>query len=257
MFLYQTLFCLILRQRKSFKALYCSSVQNPLITPKFRYQMSKEYSIFRKYSTLAEAEELVNLLNESGIETILGDNVPAVDVTFTGGNSLSNEIEVRIKQVDFTKAELILKTSVQDLIDKVDKSYYLYEFSDEELFEVVLKSDEWSELDYTLAQKILEDRGKPIDIALINSLKKQRIDDLAKPDEGQRTWIIVGYALSLIGGFLGIVLGYLLWTSKKTLPNGQKVYTYKPNDRKHGRYIFFIGLIIFPALLIWRLIETN
>ena len=89
------------------------------------------------------------------------------------------------------------------------------EFTDEELYDVLLKSDEWNKFDYTLAQKLLSDRGKSIDEELLNSLKKQRLEDLAKPDEGQKPWIIAGYFLALLGGFIGLIIGLFSMDRKK------------------------------------------
>src|SRR5690606_8199742 len=128
-------------------------------------------------------------------------------------------------------------------------------FSNEELYEILLKSDEWNAFDYTLAQKILIHRGKSIDKELLNTLKKERLKDLAKPEGNQKSWIIGGYIFSIFGGLLGLIIGYFLWTSNKTLPNGQKVFSYSENDRRHGKYIFFIGLIIAPIVLIFKVLS--
>ncbi|WP_299436427.1 hypothetical protein [uncultured Maribacter sp.] len=216
--------------------------------------MKENYSIFRKFPTLEQATELKDLLNENGIESILADNVPPVDVTFSG-STLNNQVEIRIKQSDFKKAEEILEQNAEELIDQIDKDYYLFEFTDEELYEVLLKSDEWNAFDYTLAQKILKQRGKSVDKELLNSLKNERLKDLAKPEGNQKPWIIGGYVFSILGGFLGLIIGYFLWTSKKTLPNGQKVYSYSENDRKHGKYIFYIGLIIAPTAMLLKVVS--
>jgi len=216
--------------------------------------MEDDYSIFRKFPSLEQATELKTLLNNNGIETVLGDNEPPVDVTFSG-NTLQNEIEVRIKQTDFKKAELLLEKDAEDLIENIDKDYYLFDFTDKELYEILLKSDEWNAFDYTLAQKILIQRGKSIDKDLLNSLKEERLKQLAKPEGNQKPWIIAGYFFMLLGGFLGLIIGYFLWTSKKTLPNGQKVYSYAESDRKHGKYIFFISLIIAPASILFRVVS--
>ncbi len=140
------------------------------------------------------------------------------------------------------------------MINEVDRDYYLFEFTDEELYEILLKSDEWSAFDYSLAQQILTDRGKSIDKNLLNSLKNERLKDLAKPEGNQKPWIIGGYTFAILGGFLGLIIGYFLWTSKKTLPNGQKVYSYSVNDRKHGKYIFYISLIIAPTAMLLRVV---
>jgi len=215
--------------------------------------MVENYSIFRKFPTLEQAKEIEFMLNEKGIETVLANNIPPVDITFSG-NTLQNEIEIRIKQSDFKSAEDILEKNAEKIIDQIDKDYYLFEFTNEELYEILLKSDEWSSFDYTLSQKILEQRGKSIDKDLLTSLKNERIKELAKPEGNQKPWILCGYAFSILGGFLGLIIGYFLWTSKKTLPNGQKVYSYSENDRKQGKYIFFIGLIIAPIVLIIKVI---
>ncbi|AXT59167.1 hypothetical protein D1816_01985 [Aquimarina sp. AD10] len=214
--------------------------------------MGKEYSIFRKYSTLDQAKQIESLLSKEGIESIIADNAPTIDSTF-GASPLNNEIEIRIKQIDFEKAEKILEKQAQNLITEVANDYYLFEFTNEELYEILLKSDEWSEFDYTLSQQILRDRGKSINTELLNSLKTERLKQLSKPEENQKSWIFAGYFFSIIGGMLGLIIGYFLWTSKKTLPNGQKVYSYSEKDRKQGKYIFYIGLVVFPTSFLIRL----
>lgn len=216
--------------------------------------MQEEYSIFKKYPTLEQATELKELLDKEGIDAVLGDNIPPVDVTFSG-STVQHEFEVRIKPSDFGKAEDLLEQQAENLIDQVDKDYYLFDFTDEELYEILLKSDEWNEFDYTLAQKILSQRGKSIDKALLNSLKKERLKQLAQPEESQRAWIILGYVFAFLGGLLGIVIGYFLWTAKKTLPNGAKVYSYSEKDRRQGKYIFIIAVIVLPVALILRAIS--
>ena len=212
--------------------------------------MTEEYSIFRRFSDIEQVNELKIALNEQGIETIVDDNSPPVDVTFTGGGAINNKIEVRIKQSDFDKAELILEKIAETQLSDIDTSYYLFEFTNEELFDILLKYDEWNEFDYALAQKILKDRGKSVDKELLESLKKQRLEELAKPEGNQRPWIIGGYFFAFMGGFVGLVIGYLLFTSKKTLPNGEKVFSYAKKDRIQGKYIFYIGLVVFPTLLL-------
>lgn len=214
--------------------------------------MKENYSIFRKYPTLEQANELKKLLGWNGRKSIVADNIPPVDVTFSN-NTLQNEYEVRIKQADFKQAESILEKDAENIIDEIDRNYYLFDFTNEELYEILLKSDEWGAFDYTLAQKILTKRGKTIDKEMLSSLKNERLKQLAQPEGNQKPWIIAGYFFSIIGGFLGLIIGYFLWTSKKTLPNGKKVYSYSDNDRKHGKYIFYIGLIIAPTSLLLRI----
>ncbi|GAK89139.1 hypothetical protein JCM19297_3663 [Nonlabens ulvanivorans] len=167
--------------------------------------MQEEYSIFRRFPTLELALEIKELLEKNNIEVILDDNVPPVDVTFSG-STLQHKIELRIAETNFEKADDILEQHSNAVLDEIDKDYYLFNFTDEELYDVLLKSDEWSSLDYTLAQKLLKERGKSIDKELLISLKKQRLEELAKPDDNQQSWIIAGYIFSILGGFLGLSL---------------------------------------------------
>src|SRR5690554_4535168 len=209
--------------------------------------MEDNYSIFRKLPTIEQANDLKEFLDKYGINSIIGDNVPPVDVTVSG-NTLQNGYEVRIDQEGFEEAEEILEENAQIIIQELDPGSYLFGFTNEELYEILLKSDEWNAFDYTLAQKILRERGKPIDNDLLSSLKKERLNQLAQPEGNQKPWIIAGYFFSLMGGLLGLIIGYSLWTAKKTLPNGEKVYSYSANDRKHGKYIFYLGLIVVPIV---------
>ena len=215
--------------------------------------MENDYAIFRKFPSIAEAQELEVFLNNHNIESVLADNLAPVDVHYSG-STLLHEYEVGLKLVDFEKAEALLQKNAENILDQVEKDYYLFDFTDEELYDILLKSDEWSSLDYTLAVKILEDRGKTIDTVVLKNLKTQRLADLSKPEDNQTSWIIGGYIFAFLGGLIGLIIGYSIWTSKKVLPNGEKVYSYSENDRNQGKNIFYIGIIVFPITLIIKLL---
>lgn len=216
--------------------------------------MIENFNVFRSFSTLTQAQELEVLLNKNNISTVLGDNIAPVDVTFSG-STLLNKYEVKISPFDFEKAEFILEVEAENLLDQIDKDYYLFSFTNDELYEVLIKSDEWNSFDYKLAQKLLINRGEKVDAEVLDSLKKERLKILAKPEENQKSWIIAGYLFSFLGGGVGIIIGNSLWVSKKTLPNGERIYSYKMEDRKHGKNIFNIGLIVFPILVIVKILN--
>ncbi|MDQ6471323.1 hypothetical protein RB619_11765 [Flavobacterium sp. LHD-80] len=218
--------------------------------------MTENFIAFKNFPTRIQAKEFEILLNNNNIKTVLADNIAPVDITFSG-STLQNQYEIKIDPADFTKAQEILEKDTENLLNHVDKDYYLLSFSNEELYDVLLKSDEWNVFDYKLAQKLLTERGKNIDPDMLASLKKERLEILAKPEENQKPWIIAGYLFSLLGGGIGIVIGYSLWTSKKTLPNGERVYSYNEADRKHGKTIFILGSIIFPLALLVRILIAD
>ncbi|MFY7739373.1 MAG: hypothetical protein ACOVQC_02545 [Flavobacterium sp.] len=218
--------------------------------------MENQLSVFKKYSSIEQAQDVVTVLNSNEIETEIGNNIPPVDSLLTG-NNITPEYEIKIKISDFEKANKVLQSIAEDQINQVDKDYYLFSFSDKELYDIILKQDEWNEFDYSLAKKLLSERGKSIDEELIILLKKQRLQDLAKPEENQKPWIIAGYIFALLGGFLGIIIGYVLMTSKKNLPNGQRVYSYTTDDRQQGKMIFYIGLVMLPFYIILRILLAD
>lgn len=74
--------------------------------------------------------------------------------------------------------------------------------------------------------------------------------DLSQQESGNSLWTIVGYISALLGGLLGIVIGLTLWRAKKILPNGERIFIYKPSDRWHGMVISIIGIGIFILIII-------
>ncbi|HBS87546.1 MAG: hypothetical protein A2W91_00230 [Bacteroidetes bacterium GWF2_38_335] len=214
-----------------------------------------EFAVFKRFNDVGQANELAELLASNGIEYRLVDDSPPVDITFTG-DPLHKEAQLMIKQSDFEKANLILDKQAEETMADIDSDYYLFGFANEELYEILEKTDEWNAFDYKLAQKILRDRGEDINDALLKSLRQKRIAALAQPEKGQGLWILSGYFFSLFGGFLGIVIGWFLWKMKKTLPNGEKVLSHTATNRFHGKVIFVIGLIVFITVMVLRFVYS-
>ena len=214
--------------------------------------MSTDFAVFKKFANLEQAQELSATLKKNGIENKLVNNSPQIDITFSG-NTLQNEVQLLLLQSDFAKANEVLRTEAENVIEQMDKDYYLFDFTNEELYEIIMKPDEWGAFDYTLAQKLLKGRGVTVDEELVNTLRKQKVSDLAKPEEGQQPMVLVGYLLALLGGLLGLLVGWFLWTYKKTLPDGQKVHAYSERDQKHGRNIFFLGIVFLIFWITFRL----
>ncbi|KAF2518478.1 hypothetical protein E0W68_09130 [Flavobacterium salilacus subsp. salilacus] len=215
--------------------------------------MSDNFTSFRKYPDASQAKGLEQFLSDNNIECLYIDNSPRLGTAF--GGEMQKEYEIQIQQPDFEKATLLLEELAKEEVNQLPDDYYLLEFTDEELIDVVVKKDEWNEFDYLLAIRLLKERGKTIDEELITSLNKRRIEDLAKPESDQTAWIIAGYAFALMGGLLGLITGYVIWTADKTLPNGEKVYTYSKCDRKHGKRIVILSVIVLPVLVAYRVFK--
>ncbi|MFN7099454.1 MAG: hypothetical protein ACK4M4_03660 [Flavobacterium sp.] len=215
--------------------------------------MNEEFITFEKFNDQNSAKELGKLIAEQNIEFVLEDNSLSFDPTFAN-NGFGKEYCIKLKKNDFEKANKILAEKSENETNEIDNDYYLLSFTDDELIEVITKSDEWNKFDISLAKKLLKDKGKEITPEKIEEIKRQRIIELSKPEEGQKGYIILGYITAFLGGLLGIFIGWHLLTYKKTLPNGNRIYAYSENDRKQGNRILTIGYIFLAFWLIIRIL---
>lgn len=206
--------------------------------------MSTELTTYRKFIYKDDALELVNVLEEHQITYELANNSSQLDSSF-GGDINTKQFEVKIQKDDFEKVDRLEEELIKNDVENVQEDYHLFEFSDEELIEIVTKKEEWSKFDYLLAQKILKQRGKEINPDLLKIINKQRVENLAT-QEASPTWlIIIGYVAAFLGGLLGIFIGAYLMYYKKALPNGERIYGFERKDRSHGQNILIISVIAF------------
>jgi hypothetical protein len=203
---------------------------------------------FQVFNQADRARELVDLLESKQIPYEVEDsnaNLPLLssDIQLT-------EIKVTLRQEDFNKADAMLEAIAINNLKDIPSDHYLLSFSDEELLEIVEKPDEWNKNDFVLAQKLLRDRGKEVSPAELAEIAKNRMASLAKPEQGQKGWILFAYLLAVLGSPLGAWIGWHIMAFKKKLPDGKRVYAYNTTDRKHGERIFVLGLVF---VLLWLL----
>jgi len=215
---------------------------------------TEQFLTYQRFMNEQDARDLADLLKDNGVEFQWEDGTASFDPSFAN-NAVHKEFRVKLKPVDFQRADDLLLEQSSALLNEIEQDYYLFQFSDEELFEVLEKRDAWSKFDYLLAQKLLKERGKSFSIAELEAMRNRRIEELAKPDTGQTLWVAVGYVSVLFGGLFGVFLGWHLYSHKKTLPDGTRAYGYTEKDRKQGRIIFFLGLVSFLIFLFFRLTE--
>lgn len=203
--------------------------------------------VYQTFSSKELALELTNLLSENNIAFKTEVFNTTFDSAFT--NNSSKDYVVKIKPSDFERVDTLLLDSMKDEIENVNNDYYLFQFSDEELFDLIRKRDEWSQFDVLLTKKILQSRNIEFSLKEENKIKAERLIELTKPKVLSKSYYITGIIFSFFGGIIGLLIGLDILSSKKTLPNGNRVYVYSNEDRKKGKeiiYIFLIfGLIVF------------
>lgn len=212
-----------------------------------------EFVIYEKFSHQEDILELAHLLDSNNIIYLIEEDAYSFDPSFAN-NDYQKDFILKLQKKDFEKVEAIQIEIYNHLTEDVEKDYYLFRFSDEKLMEIIIKKDEWGKFDFVLAQKILKERGKEINDEKLEDFKKQRIKELSKNDNISQGWIIMSYFLAFFSGILGILIGGHIINHKKTLPNGEKVYGYSEKDRRNGKIIMVIGIIVFGIFSLLRLI---
>jgi hypothetical protein len=216
--------------------------------------MEEEFITFQKFNDQNAASQLGDFFKEKGLEYLLEDNSLSFDPTFSN-NGFGKEFCIKLKKSDFEKGNTFLNEKAERETIEIDKDYYLLSFTDKELLELIAASDEWSAFDVSLAERLLKERGKEVTPEEIKKIKTNRIIELSKPEESQRVYIIIGYVTAVLGGFLGVFIGWHLLTFKKTLPNGNRIYAYSENDRKQGNRILIIGGFFLVIWLLFRFLK--
>lgn len=231
-----------------------------------------EFVTYEKFATIGELKEFVELLQENNIPYELEDDIQLLDASFANPNH-HRDYRIKLQQADFESVNELRNSIALLELDRVDPDYYLFDFTDEELIDLISKQDEWSPFDFQLAQKILKDRGKEVSSQQMDELKNSRIKELATVEKHSIGGIVSGYILTAFGGVLsfviygyistllvliGLIIGGYIVSSKKTLPNGERIYTYSDSDRKQGKIILIIGapmLIISVLIRLWGTLE--
>jgi len=209
---------------------------------------SSTFAKFKEFPNMDSAMPILEILNKYHLPVKVIQN----RATFDGilGVEHPERVELQIQLSNFEEARLVIEDEMILPIYTAEEDYYLFDFSDEELYQILLKSDEWGEFDYMLAKKILQDRGRTIDDDFLEVHRKQRLEEMAQPETSSSAFVSGGYIFALLGGFLGILIGWMLWSQHKILPNGQRVPMYSEDDRKHGKIIFGIGVVMLLISLI-------
>lgn len=216
--------------------------------------MTEEFITFEKFNHKDSANELIKLIEKKNIEYFLENNSLSFDPTFAN-NGFGTEYCLKIKKKDFDRVNEILFEKSEKEINEIEKDYYLFTFSDDELIEVISKSDEWNAFDVSLAKKLLNEKGIDISSERIEKIKEQRLLELSKPEKNHVGFLIFGYISALFGGLWAFFIGWHLLTYKKTLPDGNRIYAYSKDDRKHGNRILITGIIFFVLWLLYYLLK--
>lgn len=215
--------------------------------------MADNFVTYQTFISAVAAADFTALLNRNNIpyESENNDNLGA---SFIGFHDGTHKVEIKINKANFPKVDALYEQMAKEQLPLLEQDdYYLLSYTKEELLEVISEPDNWSKLDYYIARLLLSEKHE-LQPGEAEALKQQRIEQLAEPEKNQSKWIKRGYILAITGG-LGFIIGMVICNHKKTLPDGNMVYAYSEQDRKHGKMIIrlsLIALIIYAAVYLYN-----
>lgn len=218
--------------------------------------MNEEYLRFKLFPDKQTAEDFAEVLKQNNIDYKIEEDSLVFDASFAN-HPLAKDYVIAVKQPDFKNASAAYDEYFAKQLNNIPADYYLLQFSDDELLDILAKPDEWGSFDYQLAQELLRERGVTITKEKTDRLKADRYYELARP-EGEAVKNILGYYIISILFFpIGWIIGWVWGYSKKQLPDGYKVYAYNEKVRSHGRIIFLIAMLLFVLTVILRVVNTK
>lgn len=214
------------------------------------------YSIIKKFRTEAEAQELASFFKTKNINSKIKNNIQNFDVTFAN-DTINNSYFVYVAEHDFANAKNCLLHYSEQLVQSISNEHYLFQFTNDELIDVLINAHEWNEVDVLLAEKILKDRRVEYSLDQINEERKAQIKELEvqkKLNNWTKTWVIL---VLLTLPLIGVIIGTIFWTKSVQLPDGRKHLVYDTNSRKFGRIVVIIGAVLTALIILIRIISFS
>lgn len=209
---------------------------------------------YQSFATEAVAQPLLELLEQHQVPLNTGWAKPDFDVSMAN-NATDTRFVVRLRAADFERARQLEEAENDAQAASAAPDHYLFSFTNDELFDILVKPDEWNSYDVSLAKHLLRQRGSDVSADTVQLLRRHRVAEMAKPEPTQKAWIILGYFSAAIGGILGIIIGWHLHYHKKMLSDGTQVRAFSARDRVHGFRILVLGIFGLVLSVLLQLIK--
>ncbi|MBI1308079.1 MAG: hypothetical protein GC181_15850 [Bacteroidetes bacterium] len=221
---------------------------------------TRKFVTYQKYNFPEEASQLIELLEENEITYEWENTSPTFDITFSL-NTSQNEFRLKVRAEDFLKIDELLKERALSNLSEIPADYYLRDFTDKELLELISKKEEWSIQDVIWAREILEKREIPISDKIVETLQEVHGRELREPESVPEGVFQRKLILAFFGNPLNILEGWSYWQASQTDPSrqtGEKMYIYDAKTRELGKrlmtrsifFLFFWMLVVLYWLVL-------
>lgn len=192
-------------------------------------------------------EDTKAVLDSAAIPYRLASTAPTFDIS-TIGTGADPVVIISVRKADYPAARVAME---EDLI-RVDlpDDHYLLTATDHELAEILGKPSEWSPFDVAHARRLAAQRG--VDLELIESSKRQRLDMLKRGKPASKGLMFAGWLFSALGGLFGIGIAWSICFMKEKTPEGE-FHTYDARSRDLGKGMLFLGCLVLGLAVLLRI----
>ena len=204
-------------------------------------ETTSEMGMYKSFTSVDIAQLMLELLKDSDTAYELTDsNGPIEHIDPT---QRYDKIEVWIAKDQFQAIDLLIEDKANSELDAIDKDYFIFEFSNDELRDVLINASEWSPLDLALANKLLKDRGDPFDKDELEKRREEKIAESASAREITQGRKTLGLIVALLFPLIGIIIALIYLLESKDDLSGKKAPKYGPTTKKHGRIVIIAALV--------------
>ena len=196
--------------------------------------------------SLEEIRTASEVLDVNGISYQVSNAGAVFDVTTIGSQPL-NDYLIKVTDSDLESARLALENhyTAKDL----PRDHFLRAATDEDILEILASPLDWDAFTVAHARSIAATRA--INPDAIKGKSEERIIEKReeiKVGKAAPTWLLVlGWASALMGGLIGIGIGYSLSYMKEETPEG-RFYTYDESSRRRGGQILILSVVM---VVVW------
>lgn len=209
---------------------------------------------FRTLYSEEAANQMAQFFEQHQIPCKLGADMRKRDHIFIGG-IMDFEYYVQIEPDDFDRANQLLDQEAEGELKDVPDDYYLYDFTMEELQAVRNDRSKWSNLDYVLAGKLLQEKQSASltpEAAAPAKTAAPTTTVIREPRAHTLLEIVLlglGYALLFFYPLIPVVGGLLIARTKKPVAGGKTQYEFSQPSRVLGYILSVCGLLFFLYFL--------
>lgn len=196
--------------------------------------------VFDKYYRKEDADFYFSLFETNGLHPELEKPYEYFDAII--GHARTNDhYLIRLPKDEFSPAQQLITTEVEK--SGVPADYYLRDFTNNDLKDILYNSDEWSRQDIAAAEILLRERTISVDEQEVKEKKQLKVETERKKNTISLPVLILFYVLSPWGAVLPIAAGMIIYFLKDTDRDGNSAYVFSDKYRKHGLILGIIGTV--------------